>query len=110
MSLNVDIDMLDDCPDNITLDGPDHNDGGMDAFHCGLSVMERLVIRTPNLYLPTSLDLFVAYHADRSLHSHWRDLLLMDNSDEVEPPVDTRWWMDDGLTEDETLQGERYAA
>ena len=25
-------------------------------------------------------------------------------------PIDTRWWLDDGLTEDETLQGERYAA
>ena len=103
MSLNVDIAMLDHCPDNVMLDGPDHNESGMDAFHCGLSVMERLTIRVPNESLPTSLDLFDAYHWDKSYNAHLHDELKMG-------VIDVRWWMDDGLTEDETLQGERYAA
>ena len=107
MSLNVHITMLDNCADHVTLDGFDHNDSGMDAFHCGLSVMERLVIRAPNLDLPTSLDLFVAYHADRSLHALWRDVLVA-GGDDMDEAVDARWWMDDELTEDEALQAERY--
>ena len=41
-----------------------------------------------------------------------RDIHLerLANSDEVDPPIDTRWWMDDALTADEEAQLERYAA